>query len=205
MKKTNNVFCLAVAMALACAPVAGSNAQSAKGFYKTPYRSRNAGSYSKSTGILSLGLGFPNVSGGYYYTSGISSAIPVPYVKYEHAIMDEVGIGGYAAAGFSQYKHGGYTDKIFALGIGALGYYHFNKWIPIRKLDVYAGAGIGVRNLSYSYDDGYSGGRYNSSHFSIAPIFKAGARYYFAPSFGVYGEAGYDMMSAVNLGISFRF
>lgn len=183
-------------------------AQNARSFYKTSYKSRNSGSFSARSGLLSFGIGFPNRSGAGYDWDDDRLGFGPLYVKYEHGILDELGIGGYVAAAASRHKYGPndrYTDKVFSVSIGAMAYYHFNKLIPVRKLDVYAGAGIGGRQLSYSYDNDWAGTRYEDSEFDVIPLFKVGARYYFTKMFGVYGEGGYDDMSDVNLGITLRF
>jgi hypothetical protein len=209
MKK--RMLSLAVICCLAGATAA--QAQSDRSFYKTPYKARNNGTYDRSTGILSLGYGFPNLSGTGYTVWGWGAGVRhlgvgPAYLKYEHAIRDEIGIGGYAAVAASRHRYGPnerYTDRVTAFGMGVLGYYHFNKLIPVRNLDVYAGVGIGFRNLSYTYDNGYNVRRGSSSDFVVLPIAKAGVRYYVTRGFGFYGEAGYDNMSSMNLGISFRF
>ena len=187
------------------------HAQSASRFYNTPYKSRNSGSFSKHTGILSFGFGVPNRSGtDFDYWGGDDHRFgygPM-YVKYEHGILPEVGLGGYLAIAGSKYEYGPgyrYADKIFSVGGGFLGYYHFHKLIPVRNLDVYAGAGIAFRNIAYSYDDAYGNDNSNRGEFEVFPTIKVGARYYFSHIFGVYGEAGYDKMSDVNFGISLRF
>lgn len=183
-------------------------AQNGRAFYKTSYKSRNSGSFSAKTGLLSFGIGFPNRSGAGYDWDNDRLGFGPLYVKYEHGILDELGIGGYVAGAASRHKYGPndrFTDKIFSVSIGAMAYYHFNKLIPVRKLDVYAGAGIGGRQLTYTYDDDWAGSRGDRTNFDVIPLFKVGARYYFTKMFGVYGEGGYDDMSDVNLGITLRF
>lgn len=208
MKQIFLAFSLLLGIGLAIT----ASAQNGRAFYKTSYKSRNSGSFDRTSGLLSFGIGFPNRSGaGYDYWGGDSKRMGIGpgYIKYEHGIMDEIGIGGYVAAAASRYKHGPdrrYTDRTIAVSVGAMGYYHFNKLIPVRKLDVYAGVGLGFRQLSYSYDDDYNGfDEDDRSDFDVMPLFKVGARYYFTKVFGLYGEAGYDNMSDVNLGITLRF
>jgi len=210
MKKIIFPFALFLGLAMLCQSAA--QAQSGRSFYKTPYKNRNSGSFDKTSGLLSFGLGFPNRSGaGFDYWGGDSrrAGFGPGYIKYEHGILDEIGIGGYVAAAASRYKYGPgrrYTDRTIAVSVGAMGYYHFNKLIPVRKLDVYAGVGLGVRQLSYNYDNDYEDYWDNDrSKFDVLPLFKVGARYYFTKMFGVYGEGGYDNMSDVNLGITLRF
>lgn len=209
MKK--NMLTAVLILAIAILP-AVMFAQSGRSFYKTPYKSRNSGSFDRTSGLLSFGLGFPNRSGtGYDYWGGDERRLGLGpgYIKYEHGIINEIGLGGYVAAAASRYKYGPdrrYTDRTLALSLGFMGYYHFNKLIPVRMLDVYAGVGIGGRQISYSYDDDFNGDRSSDrTDFEVMPLVKVGARYYFTRMFGVYAEGGYDNMSDVNLGITLRF
>jgi hypothetical protein len=179
-----------------------------RSFYSTPYKSRNSGSFDRNTSILSLGYGVPNRTAARYDFWNDANRVgfgPI-YLKYEHGIIDEVGIGIYGAMAASQHKHGPnnrFRDRTLALSFGAMGYYHFNKLIPVRQLDVYAGAGLGFRHQVYHYDDDFRDDSIND--FDPLALFKVGARYYFTRGFGVYAEGGYDGMSDVNLGITFRF
>jgi hypothetical protein len=175
-------------------------AQNFKSFYKSSYESRNSGSWDQSSMILSFGMGFPNVATGYAGLTGF----PPLYVKFEHGLIrDEVGLGGYVSSGFGKvnYNYGLGTEKnnFTAFSFGVLGYYHFNKLIPIEQMDVYAGAGLGFRAVSYSGDDYV----YDNDN-DATVLVKVGIRYYVKPKFGFYAESGYDGMSSVNLGITLR-
>ena len=178
-----------------------ATAQSGKAFYQTPYKSRNSGSFGKNSNLISIGLGLPTRYVYDYDWGNGNIAFPTLYLKYEHGIMDEIGIGGYLAATGSRYDHGNHVDRSTYLNFSVLGYYHFNKLIPVKKLDVYAGVGVGLRHRLY-----HDGGSGNTSG-STRPVFvgKVGARYYFTHSFGVYLEAGADGMSDANAGVTFRF
>jgi len=82
-----------------------------------------------------------------------------------------------------------------------LGYYHFNKLIPVKQLDVYAGTGPAFRSRNVTYsDDSYD----NYSSTDVILAFKVGARYYVKNNFAFYGEGGFDHMSDINLGVTFR-
>lgn len=176
-----------------------------KSFYQQPYKSRNSGAFSRDASILSIGLGAPNANRiGRGWNDGNRIGFPPTYIKYEHGILDEVGIGGYAAFSASRYKWDkNHYNARTAFSIGVLGYYHFNKLIPVSQLDVYAGAGLGFRIVSDIYERPNDTDR--DSDFDPLPLFKVGARWYFTPKFGVYIEGGYDGMSDVNLGITLRF
>lgn len=178
-----------------------------KSFYRTPYRTRNSGSYDVNSRMISLGYGFGNTlydGRGYFGSDGSRTAFGPLMVKYEHAIRDEVGIGAIGELAFRQWKYrvGGntYKDRAVGAGISFLGYYHFNKFIPIPKLDVYAGAGLSIAHNSY-HDDYFDE---TDNHVDVNPAVVAGARYLFTDNFGAYGEVGRTAFSWVNLGISFK-
>lgn len=206
MKKT-----ILLLLALVCTSVAFAQ-RTASSFYDAPYDSRNSGSFNLNTGILSFGYGFPNdpVSG---YNNGVNGVNKVSlgplYAKYEHGIIrDEIGLGGQIAMSNTWIKYntgsGSYRDRVSAFQVGVLGYYHFNKLIPVKRLDVYAGTGIAVQTLSYTYDTRYTDNPNNHSDTNVYIIGKIGARYYLKGGFGIYAEVGSDKMSDANLGVSFR-
>lgn len=180
-----------------------------KSFYHQPYSKRNSGSYDRNTSIFSVGLGVPYYhGGGYYYGNYYANdwgGAPSLYLKYEHALLPEVGIGGNLAFAFDRNRyHIGNTDYVdhrTTVGLSVLGFYHFNKLIPVRKLDVYAGVGFTIRNYFWNYD--YQNGTH--ADISVHPTFRAGARYYFTRRFGAYADVGYDGISPANFGVSWRF
>jgi hypothetical protein len=175
---------------VALTTVNGASAQVIKGFYKQSYKSRNNGTFDKGTGLLSLGLGVPD------HVHHFDPKSPAFYLKYEAGVADEIGVGVVGSIAFGEHIRG--RENAINSLVGVLGYYHFNKIIPVQKLDVYAGAGFGINILN----------AYNPSHDThVRPVFlgRVGVRYYFTNSFGVYAETGWDSVSSANLGVSFRF
>ena len=95
-----------------------------------------------------------------------------------------------------------------------MGYYHFNKLIPVEKLDVYAGVGANftyqelkrdVAYYNYYYDNyGYYYTDQIRTEFKVLPNAVVGVRYYVAPKFALSAEAGYTTFSSLNLGVTFR-
>lgn len=165
------------------------------GFYNTSYKNRNSGSFHKGENLLTLSYGFPSTFA--YNNSGFG---PV-YGKFEHGIMDEIGLGFQLGLGAGSYNHfGGYKINEFGLGFAALGYYHFNKLIPVKDLDVYAGVGIAFLNVARSTNANVN----LKNSFNASPTWKVGARWYFTPTFGVNLDLGYDRMSSANIGVTFR-
>jgi hypothetical protein len=175
-----------------------SHAQVDKSFYQKSYESRNNGTFDQATSLVSFGLGVPSIYTGSYYRQS-----PTIYGKYEHGFLrDEVGLGGYLAAGFGSYKFQGSGEryKYSSFSFAVLGYYHFNKLIPIEKMDVYAGAGLGFSRHAWNDDN-----LYNDDDNSVLFVVKVGIRYYVVKNFAVYAESGWDDMSSVNFGGTFRF
>jgi hypothetical protein len=200
-----------------------AQAQSGKEFYHTPYNSRNSGAYDKGTNLLSFSYGFPNyLYSGYNISNtrlrGNHIGIGPAMLKYEFAIRDEVGLGIILQGATKKwsYEVGNrvFTDHAWGMGSAIMGYYHFNKLIPVEKLDVYASLGINftfqrlTRDASYYnyYYDSY--GYYYSdniqSDFMARPCGLVGVRYYVTPKFGFTAEAGYSTFSSANIGITFR-
>lgn len=169
-------------------------------FYNQAYKSRNIGTFGKDYSLINASIGLVNFNG----VIGNPPFGPL-YLQYEHGIMEEVGIAPFFAishASSNIYTGHGYYDykhRKTVLGIGAMGYYHFNKLVPVNKLDLYAGIGLGMKIYLHSYSD-----RRPDSDSGIMVPFKLGARWYFTPNFAVYGETGWDSFSAINFGVSFK-
>ncbi len=184
-----------------------SFAQVDKSFYRQSYESRNNGTFNTATSLLSIGIGFPNLPATGIGTNRASIG-PV-YLKYEHGfIRDEVGLGGQLAFSHGWYRQDfnntTYKNNVTAVSFALLGFYHLNKIIPVKHLDVWVNTGFAITNVGYNYDSNFGGPTSNTyTNFDI--VAKIGARYYVKPGFGLYVEAGSDRMSTVNLGITFRF
>lgn len=189
-------------------------AQNARSFYRSSYESRNSGSFRQSSSLLTLGYGFPNQAvPGYVYGFGYNGysrfGIGPLYLKYEHGFLrDEIGLGGHIAFSNSwvKYSNGStsYTDNVVAFSAALKGFYHFNKLIPVDKLDVYAGVGLSFWNRVYRYDSDYNGLRPDYNDTAIYPVLQVGARFYVTSKIGLYAEVGYDQMSTANIGVTFR-
>lgn len=183
---------------------AAAFAQNSKDFYNTPYNSRNSGSFGRNTGLLTFSYGFPNIPiSGKSFVGNSKIGFGPAYAKFEYGVMDEVGIGAQMAFSGGRYEYGAdQHERIHAFHFAVLGYYHFNKLIPVANLDVYAGTGIGIRNRSVTYtDNNYS----DDTDVNVSVVMRAGVRYYVKPTLALSAEAGYDDMSDINLGITFRF
>lgn len=179
-------------------------AQNGKSFYRSPYKTRNSGSYERGINLLTFSYGFPNIPVRGFSYAGLGGADRIGfgplYAKYEKGIMDEIGIGGQIAFSTGRVDYGSNEASIVAFHFALLGYYHFNKLIPVEVLDVYAGTGLAFRNRSENWDNDFG----DDTDARVYVPVKVGVRWYFKPRLSLYGETGYDDMSDVNFGITLR-
>lgn len=191
---------------------------------KNQKRTPSAGEkcFDESTHIINLGVGF---GGGNYYKGaygGYSSRrSPAFSLSYEQSLSKRIGpgyIGVGAYAGFqTAYYHYDYDDnwnrryyyehKYNYMMIAARGAYHWDV-LNSKKAEVYAGAIIGVRIQTYSFETNDPDPDYNyrlneGSAYPAYSLF-AGARWYFVERIALFGEAGYGI-SYLTGGVSFKF
>jgi hypothetical protein len=198
-----------------------AKSQEAETGKRIDYSGRFTTSFDRHTKIISFGLGFPNLyrirhdePAGYTHikTSGFGPF----YAKVEFAAMRNLGLVSSFAYSTYHYSYYGlaifppgpqqviYYDDVNTLNISFSANYHFSNSIKNPKLDTYAGLGLSANYLRSRYGN-IPPYREPDSRAEIFPLFRVGARYYFDPILGLYGEAGYDGLSIVQLGFSVRF
>jgi hypothetical protein len=164
--------------------------------------------FENATNVINLGIGLGDPYWGNYANSGA----PVSFnASYDRGVTDKLGIGYIGAGGIigytsRTYKYTDYKWKNSALLMGGRASYHFALSGEIgEKFDPYAGVMLGYV-ITSSSTDAPSGVAYNySKSSSIGAGAFAGAHYYFTPNFGVYAEVGYQIISILNTGITFKF
>lgn len=144
-----------------------------------------------------------------------SSSLPI-YFRLERAIGNNISIA--ASLGYDvfyyNYSREGYTngalfyrantDKVRIISPGLQAFYHFNKLIPVRHLDVSVGVGFAanyVKHTDYPASDTLS----NVIKPDVTLLARLSARYYVNRYAAVFADIGYDKMSLFSLGASFRF
>lgn len=176
-------------------------------FYKQPYSSRNSGSFGKDFQLFSFSYGFPNwLYSGYgtqpFVPSYNRSSFGPVMARFEIAVREEVGVGALVQVAARRWRYGIYRDHSLGVGVGAMGYYHGNKLIHVKSLDLYAGAGPGLSYRRLDHDEDFPATDDSRVGFDIFGV--AGARYYFTPSFAAFAEAGYTGFSSLNLGVTLK-
>jgi hypothetical protein len=197
-----------VALALLASPQCIAQIADAQSFQQQPYSTRNSGSFGRDFQLLSFSYGFPNwLYTGYGTLPFGPNYRRTPFgplmARFEIAIRDEVGIGGLVQVASKHWRHNGYRDHSLGLGLGVMAYYHANKFIPIKELDVYGGAGLGLsyRHLRHDEDKLHVD---NTTRISGDPMVVIGARYYFTPTLAAFAEGGYTGFSSLNLGVTLK-
>jgi hypothetical protein len=182
-----------------------------------PCLSAYSQSMQKGTSVLSIGLGAPGgvfVPGGAYGETVFYS--PSLDLSFEKGVIADIphsliGLGGYLSSDIhtddysdnAYYYNNHWTDFI----LGVKGWYHLD-YVNKDKYDVFATLMLGVRISAYSYstnDPGTNNGYYRSTASSVGPAgsISVGARYWFKPKVGVYGELGAGHDFAV-IGLCFK-
>lgn len=160
-------------------------------------------SFNKGDNLFNAGIGL----GSPFFGAGYSSTIPVnPTVSFEKGITDAISVGGIFSYASSKYKYSvlgsDYSFKESAIFIGARGSYHFNSLLELNpNIDLYGGASLGYVIVSVSNNQGYTGSAASAAGFGLF----GGIRYYFQPKIAVYGELGYESLSVLNVGVTFKF
>jgi hypothetical protein len=170
--------------------------------------SGSSDAYSVGTNVITggIGLGGTLASG---YTYGTQS--PGFSVSYERGLWNAgpgvISLGGYVGIKDYTYNYGSpgdnYSEKWNYTIIGVRGAWHFTG-LDIPNLDLYGGLMLSYDALSFSYTDPYgtyAGPAYGNTT-SLTPF--AGARYYFSPHVGAYGELGVGVF-ILNLGVAIKF
>ena len=160
---------------------------------------------SKGKNLLNIGVGV----GNNFFPTEFRTYSPLnPVISYERSISEVISLGvqSSSAVSSSDYLIGGdaiATISTGALYIGGRGSYHFNEALTLNsdKYDVYVGASVGYVLLRQNKD----AKTYDTLKNTVGYGAFAGAKYYFAPSFGVYAEAGYQTLSSLTFGFTFKF
>lgn len=201
MKK--GIMGIAVLLFTGFASAQKSNSTDFSSFYKTSYAERNSGSFDSSSHLISITYGIPNTVdyAGFLFGGNDNGIGPVAF-RYEYPIREEAGVGISVAGARKEWEFfDGSTTEVTGISVSPLGFYHFNKLIPIAKLDVYAGVGANINLLNYSY----SGNDYSDdTETEVYPAGLVGVRYYFTGSLSALAEVGGGSFGILKLGISFK-
>lgn len=154
----------------------------------------HAQSFEKGDKLLNVGVGL----GSQFLASGAKGMPPVG-LSFEVGVSDKISVGaygGYASAKLD-WGFGGEWKYSYILA-AARGSYHFD--FNVENLDPYVGAMLGYNIASVKVNNDTPAG---ASAGGVLWGAHAGARYYFSPKVGVFGEVGYGV-AWLNLGLAFK-
>lgn len=160
-------------------------------------------SFEKNDIVLNAGIGLGRTYGS------LGSAWPSLTVTGEMGLWEIGDFGIISVGALMGWQHARYKSVDLNWNdfyIGPRAAFHFTI-IPVDKLDVYAGAGLGLRIASepdwvYTVADGWYYDTATRARFYAGAF--AGARYYFAEKIAVFAELGYEV-SWFKVGIAFKF
>ncbi|MBM4176025.1 MAG: hypothetical protein FJ213_07620 [Ignavibacteria bacterium] len=145
--------------------------------------------YKKGDKMLNAGIGF-----GFGFGTGTSDLPPISLGFQFLSLEDKISLGaivGYASStdelNLFTTK---YTWKYTYIIVGARGEYHLLE--SSKNLDAYVGVTLGYNNVTVTTPSGYAGA-YSVGASGLLYGGVVGARYYFSPSLGVFGEFGYGI------------
>lgn len=162
------------------------------------------GPYSKDRSDLNIGIGIGSTLYGDETIPPISASYEIGFPGQPNEITDKISVGGYVGFARTEYDWWWGTWAYTHVIVGAKGSYHFYNE---GDIDAYAGLIIGYQVLSSSYTSkaGYEDYEpVSSENGGLTYSGFVGARYYFSPTFGVFGELGYGI-SYLNIGITMKF
>jgi hypothetical protein len=227
MKKINTLIVLA---GLSFSSFAGEPVNGTNNFLST---SKGDGEkcFDESTHIINFGIGFGGYAyHSLYRGAGYSYArTPLFSLSYEQPWPKKLGPGYLGIGALVAYQHESINyDYNYGYASTSSGFvyttYHYNhKWnyymvaaraayhwdvLNSKNAEVYAGILIGIRfnSETYTTNDPGKNDPYNYQQNFVSPVGSvyAGARWYFAKNFGVYGEVGYGI-SYATVGLSYKF
>lgn len=159
--------------------------------------------FNNGDNLLNVGVGL----GSPFFGTGYSSSLPFnPTVSFEHGISDAISIGAMVSYADSKYGFAvpgeAYSFKESATFLGVRGSYHFDQLLELpEKFDLYAGASLGYVAVGFSDNQGYTGSVGSAVGLGVF----GGAKYYLGSNVSGYGELGFQSLSVLNLGLTFKF
>lgn len=178
-------------------------------------------SFSRKTTMLTVSFGFSDWNKQNYklpdscrYGSG-SGSLPI-YFRLERAVGSSISVAASLAfdAFYYNYSREGYTngvlfyrantDKVRIISPAAQIFYHFNKLIPVRRLDLAVGLGFAANYITHSnYPAADTVSQAVKPDVTLMACLSG--RYYINSHASIFASIGYDKMSLCSLGASFRF
>ncbi len=173
--------------------------------------------FKTGSSAINLGIGFGNTvfyNNGLIYGNGSTTATPIFMGSYEYG-MTRLGRGvigagiqfGYQGSHYNYKDISGMDNQIryTTIAFSPRVTYHLDV-LGGKKFDTYGIVQLNIYSYGISNTAPTGAGfvNTNSSKVGLRPAVLIGIRYFFAPYFGLFAEAGYDIC-IVKAGLSFKF
>jgi hypothetical protein len=155
----------------------------------------------ESVASLAVALGGLNGAAG-------STVVPPLVLSFDYGVHPDISVGGLVSYYRSSYSYGisgfGGEWNYSYLAVGARGDYHFGKFVPVEKLDLYGGLLLAYGVVSVSAPSGLGvTGAGSSANIFIWGV-NLGGRYFFTPSLAAQVELGVGFGN-LSAGLSYKF
>jgi outer membrane protein W len=168
-----------------------------------------------------ISIGFVDYYRNYYnvpqaFEKGNPTGFNTLYGKVEYGLSKKLGLSANFAYDAFQYNlshvyttfNGTITRPVAAntrvFGAGLAAWYHFGNHSTGKRFDPFVGVGLSLNNIRYgAYPEGDS--TLIRQEHVIAPVVKAGVRYFISDAFSLYADAGFDKQTICSIGFSCRF
>jgi hypothetical protein len=156
----------------------------------------------ESVASLAVALGGLNGAAG-------STVVPPLVLSFDYGMHPDISVGGMVSYYRSSYSYGisgfgGGEWNYSYLAVGARGDYHFGRFVPVEKLDLYGGLLLAYGIVSVSAPSGLGvTGAGSSANIFIWGV-NLGGRYFFTPSLAAQVELGVGFGN-LSAGLSYKF
>ncbi len=157
--------------------------------------------YTQGDGVLSAGLALGGING-----SAGSMSIPPIFGGFDYGIAPDISVGAMAAYYQASASYGYGVDRKYSYTtVAGRGDYHFGRFVPVEKLDLYGGLLLGYSIVSVSSSSSTFGGSAGSSASSNLLVWGAnvGARYFFSKALAAQVELGVGLGN-LSLGLAYK-
>jgi hypothetical protein len=159
--------------------------------------------FQQGEGVASVGIALGGMNG-----SAGSTVVPPIIAGFDYGVHPDISVGAVASYYKSSldvgYGLGSWNYSYFA--VGARSDYHFGRYLPVEKLDLYGGLLLGYGILSVSAPA--SSSPFATAAGSSANIFiwgiNLGGRYFFTPSLAAQVELGVGLGN-LSAGLAYKF
>lgn len=160
--------------------------------------------YTQSESVASLAVALGGLNG-----AAGSTVVPPLVLAFDYGIHPDISVGGMASyykasQGYGVSGFGGGEWTYTYIAVGGRADYHFGKFVPVEKLDLYGGVLLAYGILSVDGPSSPYGNLGGASANILIWGVNLGARYFFTPSLAAQVELGVGLGN-LSAGLAYKF